>query len=158
MAVVLGGVVSIPLVVYGNYDVFWWLDEIAHLSGGIVVALALDAVVPRGHDGDVTERIRTLVVGVVLLSLCWEAIELLFDSSVSTAGLGIRRTPAPFEQYRSFDAWFEDSLLDTIVAAFGAWVFGRQLARLGVLDPWVDDVSARRDRSEHAEEPSAGTD
>jgi hypothetical protein len=40
--------VSVPLVVYGGYDVFWWLDELAHLSGGVVVALALDAL---SHEG-----------------------------------------------------------------------------------------------------------
>jgi hypothetical protein len=33
---------------------------------------------------------------------------------VSTAGIKPLATPAPFEQFRSFDDWFEDTLPDTI--------------------------------------------
>jgi hypothetical protein len=90
--------------------------------GGLSVALAIDACLPAG-----TRRGRALVVGVVARSLGREAVELLFDSSVSTADIEGRAAPAPFEQFRSFDDWFEDSLLDTIVALPAARTLGRTL-------------------------------
>jgi hypothetical protein len=47
-----------PLVVCGDDHVFWRLDELVHLSGGLSVALATDACLPAG-----TRRVRALVVG-----------------------------------------------------------------------------------------------
>jgi hypothetical protein len=54
------------------------------------------------------------------LGLCWEAVELLFDSTVSTSGVGVAPTPESFDQFRSFDDWFEACLLDTILAGVAA--------------------------------------
>jgi hypothetical protein len=101
--------VATPYVVYGTYDQFWWLDNLAHLVGGIAVAVVALGLRPKLSSGEIV----VLLVGI---QLAWETVEVLFQTTL---------TPLPptvtFVGFApdSFNIWFEDSLLDTLLAVLG---------------------------------------
>lgn len=99
------GLLSLSLVgvmqVWGAYRKHWWFDNVAHFLGGF----GIGAIASDGVEDD-----EMFAVGLAMsMAGFWEVFEYL---------KGIR----PWSGEKTVDEAAEDTLLDTILVAFGAWL------------------------------------
>lgn len=105
----LSGAIVLGLARWGAYAAWWWYDNLAHLLGGLALgSLVASRQSPLGQD----------LAIVLSLSLIWEVFE--YRERVFPWG----ETPDETRDVPDAAA-AEDTLLDTILVTFGAYLGAR---------------------------------
>lgn len=93
------------------------LDKIAHLSGGVFLAVLFEWLAPHQRFARHLDRLLLLILFIAVLAVIWEGYEFFFDADT-----------AYFFHYLP-DLWRLDASGDIIAAFLGGyayWVFGFQ--------------------------------